>query len=46
MSGKFEKYYSDYGHYSLAGARFFAKRMDDIGWLAPLRLDQWRGEKD
>lgn len=42
MSSQFDKYYSDYGHYSMAGARFFARRMDRIGWLDPLGLPEVR----
>lgn len=36
VSDTLEKYYYDYGHHSLAGSRFFAERVDETGWLAPL----------
>ena len=32
----FEKYFYDYGHHTIAGAKFFAGRIDKIGWLNPL----------
>lgn len=28
-----EPYYSDYGHWTIAGAKYFGKRLNDIGWL-------------
>lgn len=31
-----QKYYPDYGHHTLVGAEFFAKRVDEINWLAPI----------
>jgi hypothetical protein len=36
INDKFEKYFYDYGHYTLAGARFFGQQIDRIGWLNPL----------
>ena len=33
---EFEKYYYDYGHNTLAGAMFFGKRVDQVGWLSKL----------
>jgi hypothetical protein len=33
---KTEKAIRDYGHYTIAGARFFGERMAEIGWLKPL----------
>jgi len=28
-----KKFYPDYGHYTLAGAEFFAKRAEELGWF-------------
>jgi len=32
VNSAIEKLFYDYGHHTLAGAKFFAKRVDDIGW--------------
>jgi peptidoglycan/LPS O-acetylase OafA/YrhL len=31
-----DKYIFDYAHHTLEGARFFGRRVDETGWLAPL----------
>jgi hypothetical protein len=36
INEQFEKYFYDYGHNTLAGARFFGARVDQIDWLKPL----------
>lgn len=36
LNDQLEKYFFDYGHHTLAGARFFGTRVDLIGWLDPL----------
>ena len=36
ISDTLEKHFFDYGHFTLAGAAFFAARADAIGWWAPL----------
>lgn len=36
LNDQLEKYFFDYGHHTLAGARFFATRVDEIGWLDPV----------
>lgn len=33
VSKDLEKYYYDYGHNSIAGARFFATRIDELNWF-------------
>jgi peptidoglycan/LPS O-acetylase OafA/YrhL len=38
-----EKLFYDYGHHTLAGARFFAKRLDYLRWLDALSSNQVRG---
>lgn len=36
ISNNFEKYFYDYGHHTLAGASFFGRRIDEVGWLHDL----------
>lgn len=36
INDKLEKYFYDYGHHTLEGARFFAQRIDKVGWLDDL----------
>ncbi|MEO6093596.1 MAG: acyltransferase family protein [Novosphingobium sp.] len=33
---RLNKFFCDYGHHTLVGARFFGTRIDQVGWLAPL----------
>ncbi|CUH78797.1 O-acetyltransferase OatA [Tritonibacter multivorans] len=35
-NGQLEKYFPDYGHYTVEGAKVFSKRMEDSGWLQPI----------
>lgn len=43
MDERFNKYFYDYGHHTLVGARFFAGEVDEEDWLAPV-LDALDGE--
>lgn len=36
MDEQLNKYFYDYGHHTLEGARFFGRRIDRIGWLDPV----------
>lgn len=36
VDGMLNKYFYDYEHHNLKGAKFFATIVDDVGWLAPL----------
>ena len=36
LSAKLDKYLYDYGHYTVAGARFYAARMEQLDWLKPI----------
>ena len=36
MDERLNKYFYDYGHHTLEGARFFGERIDRIGWLNPV----------
>jgi peptidoglycan/LPS O-acetylase OafA/YrhL len=36
MDDRLTKYFYDYGHYTSAGARFFANLADQTGWLDPI----------
>jgi hypothetical protein len=36
VNSDIEKLFYDYGHHTLAGARFFAKRLDSLKWLGVL----------
>ena len=36
LNEKFEKYYYDYGHYTVAGGAFFGKKIDEVKWLDKL----------
>ena len=36
MDEKLNKFFYDYGHHTLVGARFFGRRIDRIGWFDPV----------
>jgi peptidoglycan/LPS O-acetylase OafA/YrhL len=36
VNSEIAKLFFDYGHHTLAGARFFGKRVDQVGWLSAL----------
>jgi SGNH domain (fused to AT3 domains) len=40
VNGDIEKLFYDYGHHTLAGAKFFGKRLDHLGWLRSLSSDK------
>ncbi|MEM7033741.1 MAG: hypothetical protein AAF629_29625, partial [Chloroflexota bacterium] len=33
ISSDLEKYFYDHAHHTLAGASFFGRRVDEVGWL-------------
>jgi len=37
INENFEKYFYDYGHYTLVGASYFGKRIDEVEWLNSLK---------
>ncbi len=45
VNDNMEKLFYDYGHHTLAGARFFGKRVDRLGWLDVLSSNQVVGKK-
>lgn len=36
ISEEFEKFFYDYGHHTVAGAKFFGRRVDKVKWLADI----------
>jgi peptidoglycan/LPS O-acetylase OafA/YrhL len=40
VNSDIEKLFYDYGHHTLAGARFFGKRLDHLGWLGALSFER------
>jgi len=45
VNSNIEKLFYDYGHHTLAGARFFGKRLDQLRWLGVLSSNKIIGTK-